>query len=707
MLGPNLQTPADHDLISVSLALVCYPRRMVKPVCVSLLLLVCACSDPGGVSASGADTDTGGADAGCDTEECVCEAPRAVCGGACVDTRNHALHCGACDRACPTGVACRAGACDDCEGADCCTEGTTLCDGVCVDTQGDSEHCGGCDTPCAGTCQMGVCLDGGCDGELCDGACVDTRSDGEHCGGCGQACPDGATCVEAACACGDGEALCGDDCAVLASDNLHCGDCDNACDDDSSCEGGECELLVDPRQPSGHLGTLFWAAELDNRDIYLNDPPTIDAPFGFVLVNPGQEDAHISVTDPDGDLEGASTEVYVYGAHDEFEQRVYTEIVGADGRIGDPVVGTLRDVAIPPGAMLQLPVGRYQVPDDANTFESLGWKIESDLPIAAFMFNPLCCDRSGSAGASLLVPSQAAGTRYVVASPPHAGRHPATLTVMAADARVGVTITLTDDRLWGGVLVPEPDANGVVRTPLRPGEVLNLETMRRDAPPEPDLSGSIVEADGPVLATAGHRCARLGGGACDHVEEQLIPSALLGTRHVIATAPGVSWVQFTADTDTVITLSAPPAELAAVGGGTCDAYTDGADITLPRATSCTLPTEVSLTATATSPVLIVTYQGGNKSMHQQLPVARWRHRYLAPVPMVGADAELLVSAHAGAVVMIDGEELSLEPLSDEFSVGRRTISPGPHEVSSDLPIGVAVVAQGTATGWSFPAGFGP
>jgi hypothetical protein len=677
---------------------------------ITLLVLCCACSDPAGGDAGPSGDDAGvDADAACVGEDCDCQAPQEMCGESCIDTRTHALHCGGCDTPCPQGVACRAGACAACQGDDCCDDGQSQCDDGCVDTATDVDHCGGCGNTCDGDCAEGRCTSDTCEGELCDGECVDTQTDADHCGRCSNGCGEDVTCRDGLCECSGDELLCEDGCTVVASDDRHCGDCETACDDDETCDEGVCTPLVDPRAPAGHLGTLFWTAELDNRNVHLNDPPTIDAPFGFLLVNPGDEDAHISVTDPDGDLEGASTEVIVFGAHDAFERRVYSELVDAEGRIGDPVVGTLRDIVIPPGAMLQLPVPRYQVPDDANTFESLGWRITSDLPIAAFMFNPLCCNESGTAGASMLLPAQAAGTRYLVATPPHASRYPATLTVMAADTQVNVTVTLTDPRLWGGVLVPEPDRNGVLETRVRTAEVLNLETMLRDAPPNPDLSGSVVEADGPVSAWAGHACARLGGGACDHVEEQLVPTSVLGTRYVVPVTQGVSWVQFVADQDTVVTLSAPPAELSAAQGGTCDAFATGAELTLPSGAHCTLPTEIPLSALSTTPVLVATYQGANKSMHQHLPVARWRHRYLVPVPTVSPGATLLVAAPAAAAISVDGEEVVLEQTVDlgesSYVVGTVDVGTGPHDISSDLPLGLSVFGTDSNISWSFPGGF--
>lgn len=685
-------------------------RLLILPLAILL-----GCSDGGtgsGPATAGADTGAdAGQDAACTGADCSCDPPRMQCGQACVDTRTHAAHCGACDNPCPSGIACRDGACL-CGPGECECEGVeVLCDDACVDTQTNLDHCGGCADTCDGVCAGGRCTNDDCEGELCDGECVDTTSDPDHCGRCSQTCPAPATCDDGACHCPEGEDLCGATCVVLSTDGQHCGECDHRCDPTDTCDEGRCTPSVDPNEPNGHLGTLFWTAELDNRDVYLNNPPIIDAPFGIVLVNAGAEEALITVIDPGGDVEIASTEVIVFGARDDFERRVYSELVGAQGRIGDPVVGRLEEFPIPPGAMLQLALPRYQLVSDANTFERRGWKIEADRPVGAVMFNPLCCDESRTSGASLLIPSEAAGTRYLVATPPHSGRHPATLTVMAARDRINVVVTLKDARLWGGVLVPDPDDNGIIRTPIRPGQVLNLETMLRDAPPSPDLSGSIVEADGPVVSLAGHACASFGGD-CDHVEEQLLPADVLGINHVVPVTDGVTWVQLVAGEDAAVTLSASLAQLSDEDGGTCAGFGEGPELTLPGGASCRFPTERPLTVAASTRLLVATYQGDNLSMHQHLPVARWRHRYLVPIPTVAAGAQLLIAAPDGAEVTVDTDAVTFGPETLEsngalYRVAIVEVGTGPHELVGDLPFGASVYSAELKTGWSFPAGFGP
>lgn len=138
----------------------------------------------------------------------VCGTGMTLCAGACVDTLTDALHCGSCERACPTTQACAAGACA-------CAGGGTLCGSACVATATDVANCGACGHVCAAPSHgTATCADGAC-GVICtanfgdcnhvggDGCEVDLRIDLTHCGACGHSCAAvahaTATCAAGAC----------------------------------------------------------------------------------------------------------------------------------------------------------------------------------------------------------------------------------------------------------------------------------------------------------------------------------------------------------------------------------------------------------------------------------------------------------------------------------------------------------------------------
>lgn len=87
---------------------------------------------------------------GCTAEGCTTGQNK--CGDVCIDTQTNNQNCGACGRACPSGLSCAAGNCQ-------CPDQGAFCDGQCF-PRTDREHCGV-------TCSK-------CDGnQVCDGRCTD------------------------------------------------------------------------------------------------------------------------------------------------------------------------------------------------------------------------------------------------------------------------------------------------------------------------------------------------------------------------------------------------------------------------------------------------------------------------------------------------------------------------------------------------------
>src|SRR5262249_15763288 len=93
----------------------------------------------------------------------------------------------------------------------------------------------------------------------------------------------------------------------------------------------------------------------------------------------------------------------------------------------------------------------------------------------------------------------------------------------------------------GGGRPPAPPAGGIVEAEVGPFDVLNLETGDFGA----DFTGSIVEADQPVVVFSGSECSDAPHYTtladrrccCDHLENQLDPLRTAGKQFAIAHNP--------------------------------------------------------------------------------------------------------------------------------------------------------------------------
>jgi hypothetical protein len=177
-------------------------------------------------------------------------------------TDTSTAHCGGCGRACPSGQACRAGACQ----TTCAPAPLMTCSGACVDTSTSAAHCGSCGRACtfpnaAGECRGGTCAQGACTAGFADcvvamaGCETNVNTDPNHCGGCGVACgrANGTpTCTAGACGitCNAGFTNCDNDPSdgcetATGTDVRNCGTCGRACsfaNAAATCVSGACTL---------------------------------------------------------------------------------------------------------------------------------------------------------------------------------------------------------------------------------------------------------------------------------------------------------------------------------------------------------------------------------------------------------------------------------------------------------------------------------
>lgn len=329
-------------------------------------------------------------------------------------------------------------------------------------------------------------------------------------------------------------------CAADGSGFVEVQTCDAA---GTACRQGSCEdLCALAALEKSNVGCAYWAVDLDNASL----GPTRDAAsqqFAVVISNP-QSDvrAHVRVFIDDAPI-GEASDAY--------------EIASAEVPPLD-----LRVFSLGPREVDGTPEGEHNT-GTHTALTRAAFRIESDVPVVAYQFNPLENANVFSNDASLLVPEEALGavtegleTRYVALSwpqtiaitdDPDTNFDPSNptalrtfLTIVGTAKDTSVRIKTTARVLPGGP-VPATPIGGVIEATIGEYEVLNLETDDFRA----DFTGSIIESDRAVAVFVGSEAsdaphfATLAERFCcaDHLEEQLTPTRAAGTHFAIPHSP--------------------------------------------------------------------------------------------------------------------------------------------------------------------------
>lgn len=264
-----------------------------------------------------------------------------------------------------------------------------------------------------------------------------------------------------------------------------------------TCVAGSCvsPCSSDPKNNS-NSGCDYWAVDMDNHWGAQNGP------YAVIVSNLSAQTARVTVTKKDG--AGAQA----------------TEVVR-------------REVA--PGELSIFELANRNM-GGAGTFWT-AYRIESNVPIIAYQFNPLDNVDVFSNDASLLLPSNTFGKEYFVMSRfeilgggpvgdllPYRGE----ISIVAAAAQTNVTIVPTA-RTQAGANMATMMPGQRYTYALEPYQVLNIKSDQDGG----DLTGTLVTADKPVGVFGGHEAAVSGTVCCaDHLEHQMFPVSTWGTTYV-------------------------------------------------------------------------------------------------------------------------------------------------------------------------------
>lgn len=220
--------------------------------------------------------------------------------------------------------------------------------------------------------------------------------------------------------------------------------------------------------------------------------------------------------------------------------------------------GVVRTVTAPPKQATIINLPSLNIEGSGVTDKA--YRLTSTLPIVAYQFNPLENVQVFSNDASLLIPTNALGKRYVIMSWPTIGMNgdgqqlASTFTIVATEPGDTVVEVTPSAVVAAGTDVPALPIGTKHTWTLAQGKVLNIEAFSQFG----DLTGSVVVADKRIAVFAGHVCANApislckGGkcsydplisctvnsdcpsiAACDHLEEQLPPISAWGKRYVV------------------------------------------------------------------------------------------------------------------------------------------------------------------------------
>ena len=396
-----------------------------------------------------------------------------------------------------------------------------------------------------------------------------------------------------------------------------------------------------------------------------------------------------------------------FQAHVTVDRRTHGAWVTFDERTIDP-----RSLAV-----LDLPNAQLSGTDIGD----YAYRLDSDVPLIAYQFNPLDGVESFSSDASLLLPTSAWDTEYLVPSWPANDDSCGELVVVAAHDDTEVVVVPAADTAAGGP-VPAGLA-GMLMEPivLDEGDVLQL----RCDDPGTDLEGSSLEADKPVGVFASHMCATVPVDVCccDHLEEQVFGLQTWGTEYVAARLPvrrgtvePVYWRLLAGNLPTTLTFEAEPGVIGLPGGplelvqgesGELEIWGDIAD-----------PGDFRVTGTEA--FLAVQYMGstgdpgdgqGDPCMAQAVPTEQFLGTYVVLVPETWENDLLVLVRQAGATVTLDGTDVdTLEPgpydgeVPPYWEVLRIEVDDGVHVLAGSAPFGVLVAGYDLYDSYCYPGG---
>lgn len=565
--------------------------------------------------------------------------------------------------------------------------------GAVGDGCGSILQCGSCALPwsCGGAGVPSQCGDGtGVDGGPClapfvscnsagGPVCANLAADSDNCGACGNPCNPGLTCVMGACKpqC-NGAVNCQTDAGeVCVGDH-----CANACD-----------VVI---SGTSSQGCEFWPVHLWNTE---DGPGFFQGPLGVVASNTS------AVLTATVTLEDAS--------------------------------GVIQTQTVAPGK-----AATFNVPNAQNrltkTQSANAFHLRSDVPIAAYEYNPIDAAKAFTGSAALLLPTHTLSQSYFVVSyqynagigtsPPQGQGYLAVIGTQPNTA-VKVKVPVATLASLDGT-IPATPAGGTIDLTLNRGQVVEIA----EANSLDDITGAQITSDKPVAAFGGSGATTvpqtaLGG---DHFEVQLFPTAAWGKSYecekYMSRSPADvdRWRVVAAVDNTTVTLSDPSiAVIPTLSAGQVFEFATAKNFDLnasqPVLVAHYLQAWGTLAGTAYNPAVFpdpttnaCPFAGsatdaeciGDANMTLAIPTAQYLSTYTFYTPASYAYDYVDVIAPMGAKILLDGAPIpALTAIGGgTYGLAQIRVQAGVHAMSGDKGFGISLYGYDYAISYSCVGG---
>lgn len=513
------------------------------------------------------------------------------------------------------------------------------------------------------------------------------------------------------------------------------------------CISGYCRnSCEDAAKWKSNLGCEYYTVDLDNAMIMMG----LDASsqqYAVVVSNPTDVEAYVTVERNNA----------------EYGQELDIEVV--DERIISPMDldVILLDRREVDGTS---PFGLDDGTGSALT--SNAYRITSTAPVVVYQFNPLDNVNVFSNDASILIPTTACGTEYVVVGWPQTiadTSFPETdmnddlrafITIVGTDYETQVHLKFPENRylhiLGDGDLIPQMEGGDEFDVTLGPFDVLNLETDGFLA----DFSGTEITSSKPVVVFSGSEASdvptfeTLSERLCcaDHLEQQIFPVDRNGRNYIASLTPRRRGAVHLAGGD-ISSSEEEEREYFKIVGlydetlvRTTLEHPDD-EFRIDRGQSVTIEAIGDFMITSDKPISVGQFvasqqvtgipndlPGGDPAFILVPPVEQWRESYIFLTPSLYAFDFIIISHPVGAEITLDGRALpptcrrvTVEGAED-YAVTRCQLSfpeivegrappdnvlqgeqnDGVHELISDVPIGVIVYGFDNFVSYGYPGG---